>query len=419
MNSTDSVFETSDDTQMMKIAEDIATGVEKKLQIDNSSDEPEKYIRMTPYKLVSKVAGLIYGHVYGSAIMYKSNDTTVDTNDNNTNILIEQVITILKTFTFDPKFPLRKFVQNLMDLNSRVTTATAGSDVSNTDAPHYDYGWDDFTHAIISHEQFDDDPCGVALDIKAAYGSDYVSSQVPLTRSVMMGVFIDWHDLSVYHCMITHGDQRCIASSILYSATVRSMIMGRLVGVSKLLPETLSLIMQAGKMDDSDAITDMVSYINKQTIVDISTIDMNDDPNNTFKCLSIAMWALGVYTGETSFVEKPSDKPLSECKSDPERFKNVMESVVAQGGAQSYNAAMAGALLGCHSGYHTLSDELLTITNHLGDNIHHKIDDSLMGFFRSIKLASDDDLSVDGLLARMCLDEENMFESNADVNTNA
>lgn len=312
--------------------------------------------QMTPDDIIDKILGIVYGCAIGEHFGHTKKDPTESeyTYDDLNNTM--QLCALMDAYSKFSGFNMEEYSSFLQH------TETS----------------DEYMKSITSDDTFIHDPIDVSIKSFSEYskkGSHLTCTNVPLIRSLLMGIFEKWEDLSVLHCAHTHPDHRCLSASMMLSSFIRSMILGRETDISETIPETINLILFGKKISDENHIRDYVLYSSPDISNTIKKIGLDTDGDYVYKCMAVAIWGLD------QIVYRTKDKDIYS----PSEFYNIMTTITEEGGCVTTNCAVTGALIGCEIGYTNLLNEHIDVVCKF-----KRINDSVISFLKKLELVDDD-----------------------------
>lgn len=157
-----------------------------------------------------------------------------------------------------------------------------------------------------------------------------------LPRAVILGVthFYNLKEVisnSVRICLATHADERCVASSVALSVLIALLLQGRHKYRSKNeIKEIIQIVRNAAVqyLTNSDYVSEFDEYL---SLEDYQSIQLHEKE-------------------KVHFTYKPLAAAIIALKSNKD-IKTSLSDVILQGGHGSMNGCIAGAVLGCMTGF--------------------------------------------------------------------
>ena len=325
--------------------EEILTDVERNLQ--SSTIEQKKQLTNVMYKkdINEKIMGIVYGTAMGEISGGEGKSCNV-----------KQVLAVLDSYTMFGQVDLANYLKLLSDipLGKYVKSITG----------HSEYFTSVEVASSSAHDKYMNDQ------------DNHVSSNTPLIRSSIAGIFKSWDDDAVSFCMCTHTDNRCIAACVVYSSVIRNMILGHVDGADKTISEIVSMLEYSGNISSVDYLNELKKWTNSDHYTKLEKLKLDDgDVKYVYKCLSASLWGLNEY----------SNRSNDEIFCPSSTFKDIILAVTDQGGDNVNNCSAVGAMVGCSAGFSNLPLDWV-------DEIPNRklIDDKVLSVLKRLSLVDQD-----------------------------
>lgn len=159
-------------------------------------------------------------------------------------------------------------------------------------------------------------------------------------------------------CNSTHADPRCVASCIVMSIVIRSLLMDvesnmtREGWLNDVLEHAYTLSCREF-VDQEEYAKELRHYLFIPEELQIEALSLDNTHMGigyTFRCLSSGIWCLRkLLTGMRKLLPSIDKEEERNCIKT-ELFRGILNELVMQGGDADTNGAVAGALMGCAIG---------------------------------------------------------------------
>lgn len=204
-------------------------------------------------------------------------------------------------------------------------------------------------HAVVSHPRFLADPHTAARAVWEESGRRLASNGAVM-RTAIVGC-LHGHDHSAVVvdaeriCRVTHADPRCVLSCVAVAAAVAALVHRPPEGP---LPWDAVLRAVEASWERVDAPAECkdegLKYLEPPSLASLE-LGAPDRIGYTFKTMGAAFWGLAEVIRAREAVA----------------FERMIGAIVRQGGDADTNAAVAGALAGCHLGFAALPGDWLHV----------------------------------------------------------
>jgi ADP-ribosylglycohydrolase len=209
-------------------------------------------------------------------------------------------------------------------------------------------GLGDTVRAALEHPAFDGDPAQAAVAVRRASRRKLASNGAAM-RSAILGCYRHTDLSIVAHnaraiARVTHADPRCVLSAVAVAVGVATLLQHE-GSVVRLFDHVLEQVRSSWNETGAKPSTREKAerYLN---LASLSDLRLSKRPiGYTFKCMGAGFWGLrSLLNGGATMT-----------------FERVIDAVIREGGDADTNAAVCGALCGCHLGYSHLPEEWLEL----------------------------------------------------------